>query len=75
MDRKEALSKVNCQNAVTFFTSHGLTEAEKDTDQIEFYSEVIQKYRRFLPVKTKTLKKSVQSLCERAVSHVLYANQ
>ncbi len=49
VDRKEALSKVNYQNAVTFFTSHGLTEAEKDTDQIEFYSEVIQKYRRFLP--------------------------
>lgn len=49
VERKEALSKVNYKNAVTFFTSHGLTEAEKDKEQIEFYSEVIQKYRRFLP--------------------------
>ena len=49
VERKEALSKVNYKNAVTFFTSHGLTEAEKDKDQIEFYSEVIRKYRRFLP--------------------------
>ncbi len=49
VERKEALSKVNYKNAVTFFTSHGLTEAEKDKDQIEFYSKVIQNYRRFLP--------------------------
>ncbi len=49
VERIEALSKVNYKNAVTFFTSHGLTEAEKDKDQIEFYSEVIQRYRRFLP--------------------------
>jgi len=49
VERKEALSKINYKNAVTFFTSHGLTEAEKDKDQIEFYTEVIQKYRRFLP--------------------------
>jgi glycerol-3-phosphate O-acyltransferase len=49
VERKEALSKVNYKNAVTFFTSHGLTEAEKDKDQIEFYTEVIQKYRHFLP--------------------------
>lgn len=49
VERKEALSKVNYKNAVTFFTSHGLTESEKDKDQIEFYTEVIQKYRHFLP--------------------------
>ncbi|MCD6585695.1 MAG: 1-acyl-sn-glycerol-3-phosphate acyltransferase [Desulfobacteraceae bacterium] len=49
VERTEALSKINYKNAVTFFTSHGLTEAEKDKDQIEFYTEVIQKYRRFLP--------------------------
>ncbi len=49
VERKEALSKINYKNAVTFFTSHGLTEAEKDKDQIEFYTEVIQKYRSFLP--------------------------
>jgi glycerol-3-phosphate O-acyltransferase len=49
VERTEALSKVNYKNAVTFFTSHGLTEAEKNKDQIEFYTEVIQKYRRFLP--------------------------
>ena len=49
VERKEALSKVNYKNAVTFFTSHGLTEAEKDKEQIEFYAEVIRKYRHFLP--------------------------
>ncbi len=49
VERKEALSKINYKNAVTFFTSHGLTEAEKDKDQIEFYTEVIKKYRKFLP--------------------------
>ncbi len=49
VERKEALSKINYKNAVLFFTSHGVTEPEKDADQIEFYSEIIEKYRRFLP--------------------------
>lgn len=49
IERKEALSKVNYKNAVLFFTSHGLNEPEKDKEQIEFYSDVIQRYRRYLP--------------------------
>ncbi len=49
VERTEALSKVNYKNAVTFFASHGLTEAEKNKDHIEFYTEVIQRYQRFLP--------------------------
>ena len=49
VERKEALSKINYKNAVLFFTSHGVTEPEKNADQIEFYSEIMEKYRRFLP--------------------------
>lgn len=49
VERKEALSKVNYTNAIKFFTSHGLTETEKDRDQIEFYTDIIQRYRRYLP--------------------------
>lgn len=49
VERKEALSKVNYSNAVKFFTSHGLTEADKDREQIEFYTDIISRYRRFLP--------------------------
>lgn len=47
--RKESLSKVNYQNAVTFFTSHGLRNPEQDQEKIDFYSDIIQRYRRFLP--------------------------
>ncbi|RJP87082.1 MAG: glycerol-3-phosphate acyltransferase [Desulfobacteraceae bacterium] len=48
VERKESLSKINYTNAVTFFTSHGLKEAEKDKEKIEFYTEIIQKYRNLL---------------------------
>lgn len=47
--RKESISKINYKNAVTFFTKHGLSEAEKNKDQIEFYADVIQRYQHFLP--------------------------
>lgn len=49
VERKESLSKVNYANAVTFFTSHGLKEAEKDKEKIDFYYDIIQQYRRILP--------------------------
>lgn len=48
VERKESLSKINYSNAVTFFTSHGLKEAEKDKEKIEFYTEIIQRYRHLL---------------------------
>ncbi|MGB9499467.1 MAG: 1-acyl-sn-glycerol-3-phosphate acyltransferase [Dissulfuribacterales bacterium] len=49
IERKEALSKINYKNAVTFFTKHGLAEVEKNKDQIAFYADVIQRYQHFLP--------------------------
>ncbi len=49
IERIEALSKINYQNAVTFFTSHGITEPEKDKEKIEFYADIFQQYRRHLP--------------------------
>jgi len=49
IERKEALSKINYKNAVTFFTKHGLAEAEENKDQIEFYADVIRRYQHFLP--------------------------
>jgi glycerol-3-phosphate O-acyltransferase len=48
VERKESLSKINYTNAVSFFTSHGLKEAEKDKEKIEFYTEIIQRYRHLL---------------------------
>jgi glycerol-3-phosphate O-acyltransferase len=48
VERKESLSKINYTNAVTFFTSHGLKEAEKDKEKIDFYTEIIQRYRYLL---------------------------
>jgi glycerol-3-phosphate O-acyltransferase len=49
IERPEALSKMNYQNAVTFFTSHGITEPEKDKEKIEFYADIFQQYKRYLP--------------------------
>jgi glycerol-3-phosphate O-acyltransferase len=49
IERIEALSKMNYQNAVTFFTNHGITDPEKDKEKIEFYADVFQQYRRYLP--------------------------
>ena len=39
--RKEALSKVNYQNAVDFFISHGIKGAD-NTEKIEFYAAAIK---------------------------------
>ncbi len=49
IERIEAMSKINYENAVKFFTTHGLKEPEKDREKIEFYADIIQHYRRYLP--------------------------
>jgi glycerol-3-phosphate O-acyltransferase len=49
IERIEALSKMNYQNAVAFFTSHGITDPEKDKEKIEFYADIFQQYKRYLP--------------------------
>ena len=49
IERLEALSKMNYQNAVTFFTGHGISEPEKDREKIEYYVNILQQYRRYLP--------------------------
>jgi glycerol-3-phosphate O-acyltransferase len=41
IERKEALSKINYQNAVDFFTSKGIKGAD-DSEKIDFYAEAIQ---------------------------------
>ena len=48
VERKESLSKINYTNAVTFFTSQGLKEPEKDKEKLEYYTEIIQRYRHLL---------------------------
>lgn len=49
IERIEALSKINYQNAVTFFTTHGIIEPENSKEQIDFYVDTFQRYRRYLP--------------------------
>ena len=41
IERKEALSKINYQNAVDFFNSKGIKGAD-DSEKIDFYAEAIQ---------------------------------
>ena len=47
VERKEALSKVNYQNAVEFFTSRGIKGTE-DTEKIKIYAAAIQKALKHL---------------------------
>ncbi len=47
IERHEALSKINYENAATYFIAHGVKGSES-TDTIEFYSNVIQKYLTLL---------------------------
>lgn len=44
---KEALSKINYQNAVDFFNTNGVSGSE-DKEQIEFYGSAIQRYLKLL---------------------------
>lgn len=48
INRKEALSKISFINAYTFFTSHGVKNAEH-TEKLNYYSNRIQKFLNFLP--------------------------
>jgi len=43
IERSEALSHINYENGLTFFNFKGIKGAE-DKEEIEFYTEVIQKY-------------------------------
>ena len=47
IDHKEALSKVNYQNAVDFFSSRGIKGYE-DSEQIEIYTNALQKALKYL---------------------------
>ncbi|MBW1643318.1 MAG: glycerol-3-phosphate acyltransferase, partial [Deltaproteobacteria bacterium] len=47
IERIEALSKINYENAVSFFLSHGVKGSE-NTDNIELYSKEIEKYLKLL---------------------------
>ena len=48
IERKEALSKINFQNAVDYFTSHGVRSSD-DRNRIEFYVDTIKRYMSYLP--------------------------
>jgi glycerol-3-phosphate O-acyltransferase len=48
IERIEALTRINYQNAVTFFSTHGIVDPESSKEQIDFYVETFQQYRRYL---------------------------
>ncbi|MCJ7617948.1 MAG: 1-acyl-sn-glycerol-3-phosphate acyltransferase, partial [Desulfobacterales bacterium] len=48
IERREALSKINFQNAVDYFVSHGVKSSD-DRDKIEFYADSIKRYMSYLP--------------------------
>jgi len=48
ISRKEALSKINYKNGVTYFTTYGLINPETDIDRLEAFVEKMQYYRKFL---------------------------
>ncbi|MDL1980845.1 MAG: 1-acyl-sn-glycerol-3-phosphate acyltransferase [Deltaproteobacteria bacterium] len=48
IERKEALSKINFQNAVDYFVSHGVKSSD-DHDKIKLYDDTIKKYMSYLP--------------------------
>lgn len=47
IERPEALSEINCKNALAFFASRGI-ESEKDADKIPFYETRIKRYINLL---------------------------
>lgn len=47
IERKEALSKINFQNAADLFVFHGI-KGEANIDKIDFYSDTIQRYLNLL---------------------------
>lgn len=48
ISRKEALSKINYTNAVTYFTNHGLVNPESDKEKLDYFVKKFEQYRRFL---------------------------
>lgn len=48
IDRHESVTKINYENAVNFFISHGVKGAENRED-LEFYFHEIEKYLKLLP--------------------------
>jgi len=55
INRKEALTKINYQNAVAYFTDKGLTSPETDPESFDFYLEKIQNYHKYLQEKMPLL--------------------
>jgi len=55
ISRKEALTKINYQNAVTYFTDKGLTSPETDPESFDLYLEKIQNYRKYIQEKMPLL--------------------
>jgi len=47
IERKEALSKVTYQNAIDFFTTHGVKGSDDD-EKIDYYADILQKYMNHL---------------------------
>jgi glycerol-3-phosphate O-acyltransferase len=47
IERPEALSKIYYMNALDYFSSQGIKNAE-DKEKIEYYSEIIQRYLNLL---------------------------
>ena len=47
IERKEALSGINYNNGIDFFTTNGVKGSENN-DKIEFYTDAIQKYLSYL---------------------------
>ncbi|MDO9565283.1 MAG: 1-acyl-sn-glycerol-3-phosphate acyltransferase [Candidatus Desulfaltia sp.] len=43
IERKEALSKINYENAVDYFATHGV-KSSQDVEKIEYYTKAIQRY-------------------------------
>ena len=55
INRKEALTKINYQNAVKYFASKGLTNPDADPEPFEVYYEKLQIYRRYIQEKMPLL--------------------
>jgi len=53
--RKEALTRINYQNAVTYFTSKGISSPETDPETFEAYYEELQNFRRYIQEKMPLL--------------------
>ena len=47
IERKEALSKINFQNAIDYFVSHKIKSSD-DHEKIEFYTDTIKKYMDYI---------------------------